>query len=327
MTLKRSYSLISRLRKSVYISLSKNVYTNLALEDWLYKNFDFKNHHFLLLWRNDPCTVIGAFQNPWKETNPSDLPNIGEGVLMARRKSGGGTVYHDNGNLNLSFFTTRKDYNRKGNLEFVQRLLQNKYNLLVDISPKSDLILQGAKTLGSASKLGLNNAYHHCSLLVSVDKTVLEMALLGSNLDIKTTATNSVRSQIINLNESCNAITVENLINEFKEEYLMGTDHFKFVEPKESSFPGLNSLRNELSSWDWLYGRTPKFTVSKFLENYGNVELLVEKGKVTNITSIHNEITVALNEDHQMYREFIGRKFDQYVFSLLKDVTLQRRVC
>lgn len=52
------------IEKSVFISQSHDVFTNLALEDWLYRNFDFTAHHVLMLWSNDPCVVVGRHQNP-----------------------------------------------------------------------------------------------------------------------------------------------------------------------------------------------------------------------------------------------------------------------
>lgn len=52
------------IKKSVFISQSHDIYTNLALEDWLYRNFDFTTHHVLMLWTNDPCVVVGRHQNP-----------------------------------------------------------------------------------------------------------------------------------------------------------------------------------------------------------------------------------------------------------------------
>lgn len=53
-----------QIKKSVFISQSHDIFTNLALEDWLYRNFDFTTHHILMLWTNDPCVVIGRHQNP-----------------------------------------------------------------------------------------------------------------------------------------------------------------------------------------------------------------------------------------------------------------------
>ena len=87
--------------RQVYISQSNDVFTNLALEDWLYKNHDFDHKSLLLLWQNNPCVVIGRHQNPWIE---ADVPFIrGSDAKLARRNSGGGTVYHDLGNLNCTF--------------------------------------------------------------------------------------------------------------------------------------------------------------------------------------------------------------------------------
>lgn len=134
------------IKKSVFISQSNDIFTNLALEDWLYKNFDFSNHHVLMLWRNNPCIVIGRHQNPWLEANVANLASITEkGVQLARRNSGGGTVYHDQGNLNLTFFTAKDQYNRKQNLELVTRGIFRKYGVKVDISPREDLLIRNSK--------------------------------------------------------------------------------------------------------------------------------------------------------------------------------------
>lgn len=136
----------SEIKKSVFISQSKDIYTNLAIEDWLYHNFDLKNHHILMLWQSDPCVVIGRHQNPWLEANIPELPNITDhGVSLARRNSGGGTVYHDNGNLNMTFFTPKERYNLKHNLEIISRSLFRNYNLKLNISERNDLTFSDYK--------------------------------------------------------------------------------------------------------------------------------------------------------------------------------------
>lgn len=124
--------------KSVFISQSNDIFTNLALEDWLYRNFDFKNHHILLLWQNSPAVVIGRHQNPWLEANTAILPE--HGIEIARRNSGGGTVYHDHGNLNLTFFTPRENYSRKNNLQLISRALLREWGLKTEISPREDIV-------------------------------------------------------------------------------------------------------------------------------------------------------------------------------------------
>ena len=129
------------IKKSVFISQSTDIYTNLALEDWFYRNYDFTKHHVLLLWKNDPCVVIGRHQNPWVESNVAAMEQMG--VSLARRNSGGGTVYHDAGNVNLSFFTKRERYNRRYNLEIMTRALYREWGLKTEINKREDIIVDG----------------------------------------------------------------------------------------------------------------------------------------------------------------------------------------
>lgn len=133
----------SKIKKSVFISQSYDVFTNLALEDWIYKNFDFTNHHVLMLWANDPCVVIGRHQNPFMEANVSQLTT--DGLLLARRNSGGGAVYHDRGNLNCTFFTPRERYNRMYNLKILKRAMFREYGIKSEISARDDITVNGKK--------------------------------------------------------------------------------------------------------------------------------------------------------------------------------------
>ncbi|CAL7947504.1 unnamed protein product [Xylocopa violacea] len=272
------------IRKSVFISQSTDVFTNLALEDWFYKNYNFTNHHLLLLWRNDPCIVIGRHQNPWIEHNTQIAEK--RGIVLARRNSGGGTVYHDNGNLNLSFFTPRERYNRKYNLEIITRALYREWGLKADINKREDIVVEEKYKVsfhisGTAAKLGRPNAYHHCTLLVDVNKTALNLALERTQDNIETNATASMRSPIKNLIDVNRHIRMDKLITAVGWEYLRtkalvledgGQDliqrqkGFQYINPTEDWFPGLNKLISEFSSWEWNYGKTPKFTVTRVLD-------------------------------------------------------------
>lgn len=133
----------NEIKKSVFISQSYDVFTNLALEDWIYRNYDFTNHHVLMLWANDPCVVVGRHQNPFMEANVSSL--INNGVSLARRNSGGGAVFHDRGNLNCTFFTNRDRYNRNYNLNIITRALFREYAITTEISNRDDITLLGKK--------------------------------------------------------------------------------------------------------------------------------------------------------------------------------------
>lgn len=148
------------ITKSVFMSQSTDIFTNLALEDWMYRNMDFTNHHVMMVWRNEPCVVIGRHQNPWLEAN---IPLLNEReIALARRNSGGGTVYHDRGNLNITFFTPRERYDRKYNLELIKRALFRGFGIKSIINERQDMIVRDKyKVSGTAAKLGRLTGYHH----------------------------------------------------------------------------------------------------------------------------------------------------------------------
>lgn len=131
------------VKKSVFISQSYDIFTNLAIEDWIYRNYDLKNHHILMLWVNNPCVVIGRHQNPFSEANVSALRSTG--IELARRNSGGGTVFHDRNNLNCTFFTPRDRYDRKYNLNLMSRAIYREYGIDTEISERDDILLHGKK--------------------------------------------------------------------------------------------------------------------------------------------------------------------------------------
>ncbi|XP_059484518.1 lipoyltransferase 1, mitochondrial isoform X2 [Neocloeon triangulifer] len=271
-----SWTLRSQTPKTVLISQSDDIFSNLALEDWLYKNQDLSERRVLLLWRNRPAVVIGRHQNPWREAHVGTLAE--RKVQLARRNSGGGAVYHDLGNLNLSFMTPRDGYNRQANLQVISNALRREFALESEISPRHDLLIDGKlKISGTASKLGRPNAYHHCTLLADVDLDGMKGTLNSDDSGIETRATDSVRSPVVNLSSLQPQVSVTSLMGAVGREYLRSDDEgrdlgkaainrqlgFALVNPTDEWFPGLEKSRAEFVSWSWRFGKTPDFTVTR----------------------------------------------------------------
>lgn len=321
----------SEVRKSVFISQSNDIYSNLALEDWIYRNFDFAHHHILMLWINSPTVVIGRHQNPFAEANVSAL--MRNGVELARRNSGGGAVYHDLGNLNCTFFTPRARYDRKYNLNLITRALYREYGISADISDRDDITLMGKKISGTAAKLGQPNAYHHCTLLVNSNKLHLGESLVKDNAEVISKATASVPSTIKNLADANRTVNIQQLLSAIGYEFLRtpatqltdgGRDllmkqlGFQLINPTEKWFPGIGELRANFASWDWRIGKTPKFSVQKSiqLKSEGDeqsqpqqemkVKVDVEKGLIQDISLLvpgQEPIPVVSNLVGQPYME------------------------
>ena len=80
-----------------------NPYFCLATEEYLLKNF---NEDIFMLWQSENTVVVGKHQNLMAEIN---YPFVRDNnIKVARRISGGGTVFHDSGNVNFSFIKNVK---------------------------------------------------------------------------------------------------------------------------------------------------------------------------------------------------------------------------
>ncbi|KAK5094056.1 hypothetical protein LTR70_005498 [Exophiala xenobiotica] len=202
---------------SIFRSLSNDPYHNLAIENYLLKNSE-PNSRILFTYTNRPCVVFGRNQNPWLECN---IAKVQEGLAwctpdwagdttikevnttfeenglvaldLVRRRSGGGTVIHDVGNLNFSFIVPNdKDFTRNKHAWLVVSVLRDyqqhrekkhgSAKVLFDkvrVNERHDIVMtrrsidgdvedtQEYKASGSAFKLTRGRALHHGTLLHS----------------------------------------------------------------------------------------------------------------------------------------------------------------
>ena len=132
----------------VYVSQTHEVGINLAIEHYLFKNTR-PDSTALFLYVNEPCIVIGRNQNPWLEVNhasirhgaASSLPNLGnQAIKLIRRKSGGGTVFHDQGNVNFSVICPPAAFHRDKHAEMVVRAIR-KTNPRARMNERHDIVL------------------------------------------------------------------------------------------------------------------------------------------------------------------------------------------
>lgn len=188
-----------------------SVYNHLALEDYLF------SHQIpaFLLYLNDPVVVIGKHQNPWIETDPFRYS-------FARRRSGGGSVYHDRGNVNYSFIIPRKLYNRDKIFSAICHAFEN-LNIKVNVTSTWALTAAGKKFSGTAFRQNSRMVLHHGTLLVNSDLDQMKKSLTSPYTVTDPKSTRSNPAEVINLQELNPTLTtsllIKTLIKEFKTYY------------------------------------------------------------------------------------------------------------
>lgn len=158
---------------------NNDIYFNLAAEEYLLKNF---TEDIFMIWQSEPCVVVGKHQNLKVEVNLDYTKDTF--IKVARRFSGGGTVYQDMGNINLTFIeeSEHPDFNKFA-LKMVSVLASIGVNVVAD--ERRALFIGGNKISGSAQFLHKNKVLYHATLLYSTDLKVLEkVVFLKKDLSI-----------------------------------------------------------------------------------------------------------------------------------------------
>lgn len=259
-------SLTKSCNLQIYQSLSTDPFVNLAIERFLFLN-SAPDAKILFLYVNRPCVVIGRNQNPWLEANERLLiekfQNYGSADLgrdfLIRRQSGGGAVFHDEGNLNYSVICPRAIFHRDKHAEMVVRALKSVGAVNSMVNERHDIVLaqesdqpanvvraksddpesppvemtpKALKISGSAYKLTGQRAMHHGTCLIDSPN----LTRLGSFLRsparpyLRARGVESVRSPVGNVSSVIPTVQgsylIQQVVSQIMEEFakLYGMD-------------------------------------------------------------------------------------------------------
>ncbi len=155
-------------------SPSRDPYFNLAAEEYLLKQ---STDDVFMLWQSSPVVVSGKHQNVYAEMNYRYIRE--KGILVARRLTGGGTVYHDPGNINFSFIRQGEAGKMVDFTGFIEPVIRFVNSLGVHASqgPKHEIMVNGKKISGNAEHVFKNRVLHHGTLLF--DAALDELGLVN----------------------------------------------------------------------------------------------------------------------------------------------------
>ncbi len=261
-------------KTQVIVSNQHDPYLNLAVETWL-TDHQARGLVPMYLWKNEQTVVIGLNQNPFSECDVKRLNE--EGGHLMRRRTGGGAVYHDLGNLNFSFIADKNDYDVRKQQSVIQEALKP-FGLEAEISGRNDLTCQGRKFSGNAFFNGSDNNLHHGTILIKTDGEKMQRYLTVNQAKLQKHGVKSVASRVVNLSELADITSeniVEPLIQSFEKVYGMKAEHLHF-----ESIALLDEIQNtvrRISSHDYLYGKWEHFHTTKRQQfPWGNVDIQLE---------------------------------------------------
>lgn len=253
----------------VIYNSSLDPYFNLAAEQYLLERDDL--NPVFMLWRNSPAVIIGKNQNAYAELNETFIRE--KGIKTVRRLTGGGAVFHDEGNVNYTFISPKEGTKALDFARFCSPIIKALCDLGANavLSGRNDIEIDGRKVSGNAQTVYGNKILHHGTLLWSADLSRLAGALRVDPEKIASKGIKSVRSRVANIRD---IIASEMDTTEFIS-YLFSRIDAAPREFNDDEISKINALRDSrYSKWEWNWGASKDFSAKKSERfGFGRVEV------------------------------------------------------
>ncbi|GAW83353.1 lipoate-protein ligase 1 [Plasmodium gonderi] len=320
--LKRCYTMgkTEKTNPLILISNNENIHFNLSLENFLLNNYNDLLKYLnvntvekyvepvLFLWRNNKSIIIGKNQNIWSECNLSNIKE--DNVLVARRFTGGGAVYHDLQNICFTFLNNYE--NKENNFSIILNTLKKHFEINAETQGRNDITVNDRKCSGSAYKKIKNVFLHHGTILVNLEKDVLNKYLTPDKIKYIKHGVSSVNARTINLKEINPNVTCQNLctalIKEFHKFYEQNFDNKRInQEENKTQYSASANLEDHMDS-----EKIPDAHLSAtIMEKEKSIENLIDSSSI--ISNNFNIHYVDTNENITKNPEFLK------YFNMLKD--------
>lgn len=254
-------------------------YFNLACEEYILKSFD---EEFFMLWRNSPCVVIGKNQNALSEINREYVKE--NNITVVRRLSGGGAVFHDLGNINFTFISSKKEsFNdfKRFTMPIIDAL--NNLGINAKFSGRNDLTIDDKKFSGNAQYCYKDRVLHHGTLLFSSNVSDISKSLKVNEKKFEGKAVKSVKSRVTNISSHLKSkmeVTefIEFLMN-FVLNSMENSKPYQLTSDDTNKIEKLKSVK--YSTYEWNFGTSPKYSFRNEMKYAGGLiefNCNVEKG-------------------------------------------------
>jgi len=294
-------------------SHSMDAFFNLTSEKYFLEHYE---EPIFMLYIHTPSIIIGKNQNALEEINYEYVK--ANNIKVARRQSGGGAVFHDQGNLNFSFITKKEDGNietqfikfTKPIIEFLKSLGAN-----ATFSGRNDILIEGKKCSGNAQAYQKDIMLHHGTLLFDANMGKLSESLKPNKFKMESKGIDSVRSRVTNIKPHLNKeLTIEQFLDE-----LVAFMKYNFQDYIEKDFTQeeINAIEkmssDKYGAWDYVFGKSPKYqfrNINKFTGGIVECHFDVLKGKIQNM-HIYGDF-FGLKDVHELINILNGTNHEEF---------------
>ncbi len=229
-----------------------DAYFNLASEEYLLKQTD---NYYIYLWVNDKAVIVGTNQNAIEEVNLAYTEEAG--VKVVRRLTGGGTVYHDKGNICYTViapYNQNEEHYKKFTAPIIEYL--NSLGVNAKFSGRNDITIDDKKISGNAQTVYKDRIMHHGTILFNTDGSELAKCLNPSKLKMQSKGIKSVRARVTNVIEHLDKkMTVDEFKNGLKNEFIKTCTPYEFTDQDLNKIQKL--IDEKYSKYEWNIGRSP----------------------------------------------------------------------
>ena len=230
--------------------------------------------------------IIGKHQSAHREVETRFITE--NCIPVIRRISGGGTVFHDNGNLNFTFICRSEEGKQIDFQKYTRPVIEflNSTGIPARFEGRNDIKVGGLKISGNAEHVHRNRVLHHGTLLFSASIGMLEHSIRKDKSCYITRAVDSNPSAVTNIGHLPGmAVSINEFGNRLRDYLILHTAGIEITEMTDYDWEEAFGLaQSKYRSWEWNFAYGPDYSFANSFQYLGmpyTCRIEVSKGKVT----------------------------------------------